>query len=147
MIVRLVKPEDVKADFVGELDFLKQNDPRTYENLLYSILYDGNLTNTIEEDGKVIGIMRGILYAPRCMYVALYPTKEIFNYKTSSARTIKNWLYHVADCLKLERIETRSLDNEYLNRWHKWVGFDLEGKSKKWCYGLNYNLWGIVYGD
>lgn len=147
MIVRLVKPKDVQADFMGELEFLKKNEPDVFDMLINAFLYDNNLSYTLESNGKIIGIVRGIMYAPRCMYIALYPTKEIFNYKIAAAKTMKKFMHHVANCFNLERIETRSLDDEFLNRWHEWIGFSLEGTSKKWCYGFTYNLWGIVYGS
>lgn len=50
------------------------------------------------------------------------------------------------DELKLKQIKTLSLDDETINKWHKFLGFEIVSERCQNIKGKNYNLWQIVWG-
>ena len=67
------------------------------------------------------------------------------DFKFSYAREVKKFMNHCITTLKPKKLETDSVDCEMLNRWHKFIGFDLEGTKRNHIYGQNINMWGIVW--
>lgn len=145
MNIRDVKPEDWNEDFKGDLEFLKNKYPETYTDLVDYLQRGNSSLTAFEQDGELMGIMQYVEYAPRCLYIAVYPTKKIVKHKMAAARLMKKYMQHVAKCCNIVRMETRSIDNEFLNRWHEFLGFKLEGKCPKYAFGVNYNLWGVLF--
>lgn len=60
------------------------------------------------------------------------------------ARQLKRFVENVIIDFEMERLQTDSFDCELLNRWHKFLGFELEGKRKKMMMGKDFNSWAIV---
>lgn len=57
------------------------------------------------------------------------------------ARELKNFINNAMIDLRAERIQTDSVDCPELNRWHKFLGFTLEGTRKKMIFNQDYNMW------
>lgn len=68
-----------------------------------------------------------------------------------SARELKRFMLQVYEDLSIDRMQTDSEDNDIINRWHKFLGFTLEGKREKMIYDMDYNCWAMIrgrdYGD
>lgn len=60
------------------------------------------------------------------------------------ARVLKRFMENVILDFNMERLQTDSVDCELLNRWHKFLGFELEGKRRKMIMGKDFNMWAIV---
>jgi len=43
----------------------------------------------------------------------------------------------------VKRLQTESINCDILNRWHKFLGFELEGLKKQMIYNKDYNCWGL----
>ncbi len=57
---------------------------------------------------------------------------------------IRDTLYLLFDCLNMDRFHTISMDNEKLNRWHNFIGFNCDGILRKYKNGNDYRVWSIV---
>ncbi len=62
------------------------------------------------------------------------------------ARQLKKFLLDAIIDFRAERVQTDSRDCAILNRWHKFLGFTLEGKREKMIFDLDYNMWGLLKG-
>ena len=95
-------------------------------------------------DDQVKSVSLYMEYAPRCWIVSIAMTKD---FKMKDAKELRRHLYDGMLIHDAERVQTDSQDDETLNRWHKFLGFTLEGTRKKFMNGLDYNMWGITNGD
>lgn len=64
--------------------------------------------------------------------------------KPIHARALKKYIHQGARDFRMERIQTDSVDCEVLNRWHKFLGFDLEGIRKRMLNGKDYAMWAYM---
>lgn len=66
--------------------------------------------------------------------------------KPMNARELKRFIYEAADAFQAQRIQTDSQDCDTLNKWHKFLGFRLEGKREKMLYDKDFNMWCLLKG-
>lgn len=59
-------------------------------------------------------------------------------------RRMKEFIYELMKDLQSRRIETLSLDDKKLNRWHKFLGFECEGIKRKYYKDKDYCVWAIL---
>lgn len=45
------------------------------------------------------------------------------------------------------RMQTESISCEELTKWHKFLGFELEGCRRQMLYGHDYDQWAILRGE
>lgn len=62
------------------------------------------------------------------------------------ARTLKLWIFDVMMDFGMKRMQTDSVDCPEINRWHKFLGFTLEGTREKMMHDKDYKMWAFVKG-
>lgn len=62
------------------------------------------------------------------------------------ARELKRFVYSAMADFRADRVQTDSVDCPMLNRWHKFLGFTLEGRREKMMNNVDYNCWGLLRG-
>jgi len=97
----------------------------------------------VGEKGEVYAIIVFGEYSKK-NYLAFFLIAE--DMPTIHARELKSFIYNAIFDLGANRVNTDSLDCPVLNRWHKFLGFTLEGKREKMIDDKDYNLWGLLRG-
>lgn len=62
------------------------------------------------------------------------------------ARELKRWIFDVMMDFGMQRVQTDSVDCPEINRWHKFLGFTLEGARLKMLFDKDYKMWAFVKG-
>jgi len=78
-------------------------------------------------------------------FIAFFLISE--DIKILHARELRTFIYDAAFDLGAERIQTDSIDCEVLNKWHRFLGFKIEGKRIKMMYDQDYNCWAVLKGE
>ena len=60
---------------------------------------------------------------------------------------VRRWINDIRKQYALHRLETTCLDDELHNRWMKFLGFEQEGKKRKWINGQDYIMWARLWED
>lgn len=97
---------------------------------------------TVYNDKGIEAILCYIEYHPGC-YKAFILAGKVISMQIS--RQIKRFLHRMAIEMKATRLETESQDCEMLNRWHRFLGFELEGTKRKYMRGCDYNVWSMIW--
>lgn len=103
-----------------------------YEYLKYSLI----------KEGKVKAILCFTNYWENNWNCFLLMCK---GFEFCYAKDIKKFMQYCIKKLKPQKLETDSLDCPELNRWHKFLGFKLEGTKRKHIYGKDINMWGMLW--
>jgi hypothetical protein len=119
---------EIEKEFPGYLEAFKSS----IENSNHKVF---------EKDGKVVGIGCYIEYLPRHFYIFLVSTKYTKEYPLVVARESRKMIDEGIKTKDPLRIGTESLDNDFLNRWHMWLGFILEGVKRNYFGKRNFNIW------
>ena len=98
---------------------------------------------TLEVNGKVQAVICFNCYEDN-NYTGFFLIANDFNPR--NIVFLKNEINKLADELKAERLETLSLDDDRINRWHKSLGFELEGTKRKFKKGKDFNIWAMLWG-
>ena len=77
-------------------------------------------------------------------YIAMFFISE--DMPLMAARELRKFLHGAIMDFNADRIQTDSPDCEMLNKWHKFLGFTLEGRREKMANNMDYNLWGMLKG-
>lgn len=83
-------------------------------------------------------------YDEKCYYGFILASKEM---SISDGKEVKRYIDNKMKELKALRLETTSLDNDILNKWHLFLGFELEGTKRKYFNGKDYKMWGRLNGN
>jgi hypothetical protein len=97
----------------------------------------------VDDNGNVQAIICFKLYW-RKNAVAFFLISDEMN--PIYARELKKFIYQAMRDFDGDRIQTDSVDCPELNRWHKFLGFTLEGKREKMIYDQDYNMWALLKG-
>lgn len=126
--------KEIKENGFTNMSIIGDDTPSFLINIGASTLIDGDIPIII------IGFLE---YTKSCYTAFLICSKDM---TAKHARELKKFLFNIADILKAKRLETTSLDCDILNRWHKFLGFTLEGTKIKYCDDKDYNIWGMLWG-
>lgn len=66
------------------------------------------------------------------------------NYRPSYAKELKKFFHQGLIDMGAKRIQTDSVACPLLDKWHRFLNFELEGTRRKMIHGKDYNLWGMV---
>jgi len=86
--------------------------------------------------------MAFVEYADKCFESGIFFSED---FNTIYAKEFKKFLYEKIKELKAIRVQTTSINDQRLNRWHEFLGFAFEGTRPKFLDGKDYNMWGIVW--
>lgn len=98
---------------------------------------------TLEENGKIRIIIAIIEYAKRCYYGLIYGAKDLNKYDVMKLKKFMD-----KKCLELNmiRLETTSIDKDYINKYHRFLGYKEEGIKKNYYGdGNDYKIWSILW--
>ena len=130
--------EFIKSD----LDNFKPNKFSKYED--YKEIFDDDecLKFSLIKNNKVAAIM--------CFHCYWGNNWQCFilieeNFKRVYMRHIKNFMDFAIGVIKPSRLSTDSIDCDLVNRFHKFLGFKLEGTREKYIYDENINMWAMIW--
>ena len=135
-------------DFVkSDLNRLKPNGytQKDFEAVPIDVLaktLDRNHSFTFENDGEIELIASYSQYAKNCYRIAILVGQDL---SISRMKMMKKFMKDTAKDLKAVRLETDSIDDDILNRWHKMLGFSLEGVKRKFNGVDDYNIWAMTW--
>lgn len=95
----------------------------------------------VDDKSDVLCIMAFKRYWGDCWMTCSLMSENI---KPSHARELKRFLHTVINDFGMQRMQTHDLDCSFLNRWHEWLGFKLEGVMKKMVFNRDYCAWAVV---
>ena len=132
-MIRPFEPSDVRRlkpnDFCKDRDMSDVfNDPEFYK---FSLV----------DDSDVLCIMAFKKYWGDCWMTCSLMSEDI---KPVHAKQLKKFLHTVINDFGMQRMQTYDLDCAFLNRWHLWLGFTLEGVCKKMIFNKDYCTWAVV---
>lgn len=116
---------------LGEMAFIF-DDPTFYKQTLE------------DENGAVICILCFKAYWQN-NYLCFLMLSEDADFR--HARQIKRFVYNVMEDFQCNRLQTDSLDCDTINRWHRFLGFELEGTRRKIINGQDFNMWAMLAGE
>lgn len=77
-------------------------------------------------------------------FVAFFLISE--DISISDIKELKRFIYDAAIDFEADRIQTESIAEEKIDKWHKFLGFKLEGRKEKMVYNKDYHCWAILKG-
>jgi hypothetical protein len=116
---------DINVDFIfNDADFYKQ-------------------TLECDKTGRIMAILCFKAYWEQNYICFLLMSKHM---GACHARTIKKFVHGVMADFGCNRLQTDSLDCPVINRWHEFLGFQLEGTRRKIIDDKDFNMWAILRG-
>lgn len=100
--------------------------------------------HTLEDDqGRVLCIICFKRYQGDNYIAFLLISEEM---TAIHAKALKRWIFDAMMDLGMKRVQTDSVDCPVINRWHKFLGFTLEGTREKMLFDKDYKMWAFVKG-
>jgi hypothetical protein len=134
-------------DYVdGDLDVIDLNDFSHFDVLVdkdsFKKILESWHSFTVYNSDGIECLFSYIEYCPDCYRALIVAGKRM---SMATSKQIKRFLHRMAKELKAVRLETESLNCDLLNRWHKFLGFELEGTKRKYLNGRDYNMWSMIW--
>jgi hypothetical protein len=130
---------------LGDLDKIELNEYSEFEYITGKEAFENILkawhSFTVYNEKGIEAILCYVEYHPGCYKAFICAGKHI---SMQISRQIKRFIHRMAKEMNATRLETESQDCEMLNRWHRFLGFELEGTKRKFMRGRDYNVWGMV---
>jgi len=134
--------EYVNEDF-DKLEMNGYIDPELYGDRLRLMLEAYN-SYTMETEGKVMAIISFREYTRGC-YSAFVLCSTLLEGKHT--KELKVFIQGCIEALEAIRVETLSLKDDVIDRFHRFLGFSLEGTKVKFFNNKDYNMWAWVGGN
>lgn len=132
MDLRRLRPNGYSSlTALGEMNFIF-DDPTFYKQTLE------------DDDGAVIAVLCFKAYWQQ-NYICFLLLSESATMR--HARQIKRFVHSVMEDFRCNRLQTDSLDCAMINRWHKFLGFELEGTRRKIINDQDFNMWAMLAGE
>lgn len=122
---------------------LKANEHSDIADMGWVLNDDGFMKHTMECDGRVLCIICFKAYWQNNYMAFLLISKEM---TAVHGRALKRWIFNAMMDLRMQRVQTDSVDCPVINRWHKFLGFTLEGTRMKMVFDKDYKMWAFVKG-
>lgn len=124
-----------------DLRRIKLNDFSSIDDMRFVFDDDSFYKHTLEVDGKVLAVIGFKRYWGDNWLAFFLISTEM---KALHARPLKNFLNNAIIDFGAKRLQTDSVDCPELNKWHKFLGFTLEGTRKKMIHDKDFNMWSIL---
>lgn len=107
-----------------------------------AILEQSTISRTGIIDGRIIacGGVSKTLYGSGELW--LIPSIYLPEHGTTYLRFVLDWLGDVACAFSMKRMQTACLDDDLHNKYMEFLGFEKEGKMKRYALDKDYCLWG-----
>lgn len=123
---------------------LKANTFSDVKDMGWVLEDDSFQKHTLEDsDGRVLCIICFKKYWQDNYHAFLLISEEM---TAIHGRMLKRWIFDVMMDFGMKRVQTDSVDCPVINRWHKFLGFTLEGTRMKMLYDTDYKCWAFVKG-
>lgn len=133
----------IRAYEQGDELLLKPNEFSGYGDCAYIFDDEKYVKHTLEDDGKIYGMVVWFEYEPNRWGAWLLISVEI---GMKHVKELKRFISGVIVDRKPERIVTYSLDCEVINKWHEFLGFEMDGTDTRVIEGKNFNKW-VLHGN
>lgn len=97
--------------------------------------------STVVRDGVIRAILFYRNYAETNYECFLIGSTFLSAY---DSQEIREFIRGMMERRNIRRVETLSLNDDELNRWHKFLGFSIEGTKRRFLNGQDYNFWAIL---
>lgn len=134
-MIRTFKKED--------LDGFVPNKYSTISDNLNVLENENIIKYSVIKNDKVLSILCFANYDGKKNYVCSLMMSKAASFII--AKEIKYFLHNMAKELELKRLQTDSIDCEFINKWHEFLGFKCEGIRKKLFNNIDYKMWAIVW--
>lgn len=118
---------------------LKPNEFSKPKDVMFVFDDDSFYKNTMEDDnGRVLCIIGFKRYWQNNFVGFFLLSEEI---EPIHARELKRFIDNAMIDMEADRLQTDSVSCLTLDKWHRFLKFELEGVRKKMLYGKDYKLW------
>jgi hypothetical protein len=97
----------------------------------------------VNSEAEVLAIIAWASYAKQNFVGMFYISKFI---TPIAGRELRDFVRDVRIDLNFNRLQTDSPATPELDKWHKFLGFTLEGRRDKMVDDTDYHLWGMLKG-
>lgn len=123
---------------------LKANEHSDAEDMAWVFKDDDFHKHTLEDEaGRVLCIICFKKYWKNNYLAFLLISREM---TAIHGREVRRWIFNAMTDLGMVRVQTDSVDCPEINRWHKFLGFTLEGTRQKMLFDKDYKMWAFVKG-
>lgn len=95
----------------------------------------------VDDKSNVLCIMASKRYWEDCWLGFFLISAD---YRPSYARELKRFFQQGLVDMRVQRIQTDSVSCPLLDKWHKYLGFELEGIRRKMLNNKDFGSWAIV---
>lgn len=125
----------------SDLASIKTNEFSCFDGMGSVFNIDGSVKFTIEDEGEIICILVAIEYSESKWKGFLLASTKM---NAIHGEIVKEVVKEFFTIHNVSRLETESVDCEKLNRWHEFLGFELEGKKRHYIGEKDFNIWSIL---
>ena len=97
----------------------------------------------VNAEDEVLAIIAWASYSGNNFVGMFYISKDI---TPIAGRELRDFVHDVRIDLNFSRLQTDSPATPELDKWHKFLGFTLEGSIDKMLDNKDYHLWGMLKG-
>lgn len=120
------------------LDAMTSEDFEQYRSI---IMMDSTLKFTLAHRGIVVCVLACHEYAPNKYMGFLLVTDYLTNHL---GKDVREFVKDKFLSYNMDRLETLSVACEKIDRWHEFLGFELEGTKKRYLGDNDYKMWGMI---
>lgn len=126
----------------GDIDKIKANQYALIDNIK-AFIDSPNMHKVVLEDGEIKAIVCFFEYHPTCWEGFFVICDDM---GLNDIKHLKVLLNQLIMKFKPSRLQTTSEDCPIINKWMKFMGFELEGTRKKYMYDKDFKMWSIING-
>lgn len=131
----------IKDFTMKDLGYFVPNEHSNPDNVLDQLCSPEFVVLSLWHDGMVQAILVFKNYWGDCWH-GFFLIAEGFPIKC--AIFLKRFVHATMEKLNASRLQTDSVACDVLNKWHEWLGFELEGCKEKMMFGRDYNMWALM---
>ena len=128
----------------ADLDNIQENEYSNFESFKGLLGLEQLLKATLVEGEEVICIMAAIEYSDT-KWKGFLLVSELM--RARHGVFIKEVLEKFLTEHNVTRLETESVACKNIDRWHRFLGFELEGTKRKFIDNIDFNIWSITGGN
>lgn len=125
----------------SDLASIETNEFSCFDGMGSVFNIDGSVKVTVEDGDEIICILVAIEYSESKWKGFLLASTKM---GATHGGIVKEVVKEFFTTHNVSRLETESVDCEKLNRWHEFLGFELEGKKRRFIGDKDFNVWSIL---
>ena len=136
--MRLLKEHAFCEEHLDELDPNEFSDFEQYRGI---ITLPNTLKFTLKFEEKVVCVLLCYPYSLGKYMGFLLASADLSGQQGAD---IREFVKDRFLAYSMSRLETTSVACEKIDRWHEFLGFELEGTKRRYIGDKDYNMWGLV---